>query len=84
MTAYMYTRQRKDGSVAVQVKWMDVDRRRWQAQTFNDPSEAAEFRTAVTARGDRWPKGRIPGASRTWRDATVTKLDDVYDSHAAG
>ena len=47
---------------------------------FNRPSWAAEFRTAVTASGDRWPKGCIPGASWAWRNATVTTLDHVYDN----
>jgi hypothetical protein len=81
MSASWVERPRTDGGASVQIKWGDVDHHRaWQSETFTDRSLAAQFQSAVTAAGDRWPPGWIRGAGWAWQSPTVTTLDEVYQS----
>jgi integrase len=79
MSAYSYHRT-DTANGSIQIKWKDVDRGQWQSTSFavTDARRAAEFRAAVEAAGDRWPRGwDIEACAWAHEVRSVVTVDEV-------
>lgn len=55
-------RERKDGSVTYQVRWLQGGRGgSWESETFGEDGDAEQFRKLVEAHGNQWPHGWVKG-----------------------